>query len=115
MEKSRKINVGVKLWLEVDGLPLLGSGRLDLLREIESEGSLRAATDKLRISYRHAWGQVKKLEDRLGVKLIEPKIGGNGGGGSTLTDDAKHILKLYEEVHKDINDYVEKKFADLNL
>jgi molybdate transport repressor ModE-like protein len=47
------------------------------------------------MSYRHAWGQIRKLEERLGIKFVETRVGGKGGGKADLTDVAKEFLSRY--------------------
>jgi molybdate transport system regulatory protein len=105
------MKVRIKIWLEKDGLNVLGDGRLKLLRTIEETGSINAASEKLGISYRLAWGHVRKLEERLGIKVIEPKTGGKGGGGTKLTKEGKKFLDKFESLRKDVDKYVETKFA----
>ena len=44
-----------------------------------------------------ALGLVRHAEQVLGFALTERKIGGKGGGGSVLTDEAKEFLYRYEQ------------------
>ncbi|MEF2144061.1 MAG: LysR family transcriptional regulator [Desulfovibrionaceae bacterium] len=59
------------LWVETPEGVLFGMGRLILLHEIESTGSLTAAAAKLGMSYRGAWGKITRTENLLGHKLID--------------------------------------------
>ncbi|NPA12969.1 MAG: LysR family transcriptional regulator [Aquificae bacterium] len=93
-----KYNIKYKLWLEKDGEVVMGLGRDQLLREIQREGSISKAAKKVGMSYKKAWSFIKTMEDRLQVKLIETKRGGKGGGGAVLTDEAKNLLKEFEEI-----------------
>jgi len=85
-----------KIWLEIKGKPLLGEGRAHLLREIAKGTSLNAAAKKLEMSYRYAWGIIKKMEKVSGKRILESRRGGAAGGGSALTDFGKSLLKVYE-------------------
>ncbi len=105
----------VKIWLEEDGQPVFGDGRLKLLREIHKTGSITAATEKLGVSYRHAWGEIRKIEQRLGFKLVDTQTGGRGGGGASLTPRAIDFLQSYEKISKSVSDDIDKKFGSLNL
>ncbi len=109
------MKVKVKVWLELNGENVMGDGRLSLLKSIEDCGSLRAAAEKHGISYRHAWGQLKKIETRLGVKLFEPTTGGVGGGGMKLTAKAKELMADYERMREDIDSYVRKKYPKFTI
>ena len=74
-------NIRVMLFDE-DGERFFGEGPCRLLHAIEQTGSL---------------GLVRHAEQVLGFALTERKIGGKGGGGSVLTDEAKEFLYRYEQ------------------
>lgn len=71
--------VRLHLWLETEGGVSFGLGRLLLLEEIQTQGSLKAAAEKLGMSYRAAWGKIKASEELLGQPLIEKKAGNRSG------------------------------------
>ena len=105
-----------KVWLEdKKGESLLGDGRLRLLREIERTGSLNAAAEQLGLSYRDAWGRIRKLEQRLGSPVLERRIGGEGGGGSNLTPDAKKLIEKYEKIRGRTEKYACAEFSRSGL
>ncbi|MFX0068169.1 MAG: LysR family transcriptional regulator [Promethearchaeota archaeon] len=86
-----------KIWLEFEKKPILGAGGAMLLQLVKDRGSLVAAAKALSISYRHAWNQLKKIEERLGRPVVERFKGGfRGGGGMRLTDSGKRILKKFQ-------------------
>ena len=83
----KKLRARFKLWLsskEAEGV--FGDGKWRLLKAIETEGSLKSASESLQISYRKAWGDLKKAERYLNIALVEKQRGGEGGGGSDLTE-----------------------------
>lgn len=100
-------NIKAKLWLEKDGEPIFGLGRLNLLKKIESYGSISSAAKELGYSYQKAWSFINLMEKRLGFELVCKKIGGKHGGGSELTGEAKDLIKNYEELLER-----EKKFLE---
>jgi len=73
----------------------LGPGKIDLLETIQRTGSLRQAAQALGMSYRRAW----LLLDGLNRSFTEPastaSIGGQGGGGVTLTPFGLEIIRAY--------------------
>ena len=110
------MKIRMKIWLEDDeGNPILGDGRLALLKAVEETGSLSAAAEKQGISYRHAWGQIKKIEQRLGVPIMDRTIGGKAGGGSILTPEMKMFIREFERIRKDAGKYTESKLKDLKI
>jgi molybdate transport system regulatory protein len=73
----------------------LGPGKIDLLESIQRTGSLRQAAQALGMSYRRAW----LLLDGLNRSFTEPaataSVGGQGGGGVTLTPFGLEIIRTY--------------------
>ncbi|MBS1234401.1 MAG: putative transcriptional regulator, ModE family, partial [Nitrospirae bacterium] len=59
-----------KVWLEIEGRPVFGRGRRFLLEAIDTCGSINQAAKEINISYRKAWGYIKAMEERLGIKLV---------------------------------------------
>ncbi len=104
------LRIKSKLWLELDGLPVFGRGRWILLECINKRGSINRAAKEINISYRKAWGYIKAMEERLGIKLIERKTGGKNGGGATLTEEAGRFLKRYAAMEVGIKEIVDERF-----
>ncbi len=98
-----------KCMLKKDGRFILGKGRADLLKTIERTGSMSEAAKEKGMSYRHAWGRVKRIEESLGEKVIITHRGGKDKGGSELTETGKKLLEDYEELKKQHKEKVFKK------
>ncbi|MCU0664850.1 MAG: LysR family transcriptional regulator [Myxococcota bacterium] len=91
------MKVCLKIWLESeDGEPIIGDGRLLILRAIERTGSMSAAARELGMSYRSLWGKVRTLERRLGVPLVQGSVGGATHGGAHLTSEAREVVAAYD-------------------
>lgn len=94
--------VRLHLWLETEEGVFFGLGRLQLLEHIESCGSLKAAAISLGMSYRAAWGKIKRTERVLGFSLIE-KAGNRTGyrlteAGILLKDSYRRWLDDVERM-----------------
>lgn len=87
---------GCKVWFEKDGAAF-GEGLFKLLALIEKRGSISAAASEMGMSYRTAWGKVRKAEQSWGVKLVDAYVGGGSGGGSGLTPEAGELMKRFRE------------------
>jgi molybdate transport repressor ModE-like protein len=86
-----------KIWLETDRGYVFGEGPFNLLTGIRETGTLSGAAKALGMSYRHAWGLVKEVEQNIGkAMLITHKGGKAGGGGAELTKEALNLLTKYE-------------------
>jgi len=106
-----KLRARFKLWLSSkDAEGVFGDGKWRLLKAIETEGSLKKACELLHISYRKAWGDLKKAEDCLNVALLERHRGGNMGGRTVLTSQGKKWVKAYTRFRSDIEKVVEKAY-----
>jgi formylmethanofuran dehydrogenase subunit E len=99
-----------KLWIEVEGEPVFGRGRLLLLKEIIRHGSINRAAREVSISYRKAWSYIKAMEERLGIRLVERRAGGKNGGGATLTREAAEFLERYEQMEAGVREIVDERF-----
>ncbi len=103
-----------KVWLEnTDGEGILGDGKFELIDGIDELGSLKAAADKMGISYRKAWGNVKDAEEKLGFQLVEKHRGGQQSGNSVLTPEGKILIEAYKELLLEFDDaiyQITKKF-----
>ena len=73
-----------------------GEGPARLLRAVEEHGSLRGAAVSMGMAYTKALRIIKTAEKALGFALTTRCAGGEGGGGSRLTDEGKEWLCKYE-------------------
>ncbi|MBI5521054.1 MAG: LysR family transcriptional regulator [Desulfarculus sp.] len=80
------LQVKGRIWLERDGQTYLSWGRVVLLERIGQAGSVAAAARSMGMSYRHAWGLVREMNQAAGLPLVERRAGGQGGGGAMLTE-----------------------------
>ena len=102
-QDMKKLHPRFKLWLSTeDARGVLGDGKWRLLQAVGREGSLQAASKSLGISYRKAWGDLKKAQAGLGVALVEKQRGGRTGGQTTLTAQGKKWLKAYTRLRRDV-------------
>lgn len=101
-----------KVWLEVDGEPLLGEGRERLLRLIEQEGSISAAARAMAIPYRKAWSYLENMEKKLGFALVERHKGGARGGRTTLTAEACSLLVRFDDLKNGVQAFVDGRFGE---
>lgn len=68
-----------------------------LLNEIDETGSVAKASTNLGRSRARDLSRIEELETVFG-DLVERQRGGSGGGGSTLTDNATHLLNQYNRL-----------------
>ena len=89
-----------RFWLTKDGRSFLGSGRIELLNLIEKTGSINAAAKEMKMSYKAAWERINSMNELADEPIIQRKVGGKGGGGTTLTPYAHELIKTYNRLHE---------------
>jgi molybdate transport system regulatory protein len=110
---KHKPTIRLHLWLETDNGLFFGAGRAQLLKNIDEYGSLKKASEKMKMSYRAAWGKIKKTEEILGVKLVN-KVGTNRKGYQ-LTKFGKEFMEKFmlwfDHVEKEAFNQAEQIFS----
>ena len=103
MTGSSKAKPIFKIWLETDEGYVFGPGVYSLLRKIGETGTIKGAAEDLGMSYRFAWGLLKKAEEKLGEPLVASHKGGrSGGGGVEITEVGFRFLKEFSEIERAI-------------
>ncbi|MBU4372265.1 MAG: winged helix-turn-helix domain-containing protein [Proteobacteria bacterium] len=108
-----RLQVRSKIWLEVDGEPVFGRGREELLRLIQNGNSINAAAKAMGIPYRKAWTYIDAMEKRLGLPLVNRQKGGVGGGASSLTPQAMQMLDKFNALQQGMQGIIDDKFHEL--
>jgi len=93
----------------MDGKPIIGEGKADLLMEIYETGSLSAAARNLNISYRHAHEMVSELNERCGMEIIATEVGGASGGGTRLTKKGRKLVESYLAMKDGLENWLESQ------
>ena len=65
------------------------------------------------LAYSKAWSIVRAAEQGFGCKLLRSTIGGSGGGGAQLTDEARQIMEAYDAYCRKLNAYGQELFREL--
>jgi len=102
-----------KIWLSTnDGKGIMGDGKWKILKTIHEEGSLKAATESLGITYRRTWGDLKEIENQLGFPLLEKTRGGKDGGQTLLSPQGIKLVEAFDALHQEVGDVMEKAFEN---
>jgi len=93
-----------KVWLVTSSEEeIIDDSDFMLLKRIDESGSLRAAAEKQGVSYRNAWGTMKRAEEILQFKLIDKQRGGKRGGETRLTEDGEKLIQCYDELQQEFD------------
>jgi len=112
-DPASRLQVRSKIWLEIDGEPVFGRGREELLRLIQEGNSINAAAKAMGIPYRKAWTYIDAMEKRLGYPLVNRQKGGTGGGASSLTPEALQMLDKFSALQQGMQGIIDDKFHEL--
>jgi len=112
----RKARPAYKLWLETEEGHVFGPGVYSLLRKIQEKGTLKEAAASLGMSYRYAWGLIKKAEEKLGEPLISATKGGRHGGGSTeITELGRRYIRDFERFRRMLDGFSEGSLWEIRV
>jgi molybdate transport system regulatory protein len=101
------MKISYKIWLDNNG-KAFGDGPYELLSLVGETKSLHQAAKQMGMAYSKAWQLIQTLEERLGFPLLERRVGGEFGGGSKITPEAKKLMNNYERFHRDVKGAIEK-------
>ncbi len=97
-----------------DKLVILDKISFEILKSIEKKGSLNYALTLVGLSYRNGWGKIRKMEKELGFPLILSERGGPEGGRSTLSPEAKKLVRAFDKIHEEIDLSLERYLNSLD-
>ena len=98
-----------KIWIaDQEEHIVFGLGRYRILEAVHRLGSLQAAAQELKMSYRAVWCRVKATEERLDRDLLV-----RSNSGSTLTPFALKLLKQFHRLQAVIETESDAIFQEL--
>ena len=107
--RPKRLGVKAKFWLTLGPRTLFGDGKADLLEAVDRLGSLRSAARSMEMSYRHAWGLLRELDEAAGIRFLEH----SGRGSRTslrLTTDGRRFIDAYRRFRAPLDELVERSF-----
>jgi len=86
------------------GVSVIGEREARLLEALDRVKSIKDAASEAGISYRTAWSAIQQMEQALGRPMVVSRAGGPGGGATTLTDECRRLLALYQELGRKLEE-----------
>lgn len=83
-----------------------------LLFLIQEFHSVQSACKQMAISKGKAWDMIIKMEEELGVTIVQRQQGGSRERKTTLTPEGKLFMEFFREYEEDIKNYAVQKFED---
>jgi molybdate transport system regulatory protein len=88
----------LKLTLTLASGARIGPGKAELLKSIQSTGSISAAARAMGMDYKRAWLLVDSLNRAFDTPVVERVTGGATGGGAVLTRFGAGLLARYQKL-----------------
>ena len=104
-------HIHLKLWLQHENKILLGLGRARLLKQVGELGSLKKAAESLGMSYRAAWGRIKRTEEAMGFALLT--AGDSKREGCRLSPAGREAVNAFLDWYEDVHAYALQRAEDL--
>ena len=83
-----------------------------LLTLVDETKSVRAAGQRMQLSYSSCWNMIRTLEGQLNCSLIERNQGGAGGSQSRLTQRGHTLLERYAAFSQRVREDTDALYAE---
>jgi molybdate transport system regulatory protein len=100
------LNPRAHVTLTKEGESVIGEREAKLLDAVERVRSIKDAASEAGISYRTAWSTIQQMEEALGRPMVVSRAGGPGGGATTLTDECRRLLALYQDLTRRLEEHL---------
>jgi molybdate transport system regulatory protein len=101
------------LQLHFDPANRLGPGKIELLQQIASTGSISAAGRAMNMSYRRAWLLVDAMNQTFHAPVVATRFGGVASGRAKLTPLGEEIVQLYVEIEQGARSACDRQISRL--
>jgi len=102
------------LWIECDGERFFGPGRVELLERIDATGSINKAAQQMGMSYKKAWEMINALNGQVTRPFVITQAGGEKGGGSVITEEAKELIAYHRQLRQRFLDFLQQETSSFN-
>ena len=100
-----------KIWLNWDGVFLMGPNYLRFLAAVEDSGTIRKAGTVVGWSYRTCLNRIRRMEKVLGHPVLATIRGGKTGGGAQLTPEARRLVRVFTQWQREVERLTREAFG----
>jgi|tagenome__1003787_1003787.scaffolds.fasta_scaffold18653441_1 molybdate transport system regulatory protein len=100
-----------KVWLNWDGLFLMGPNYLRFLAAVDETGTIREGGRAVGWSYRTCLNRLRRMEQVLGRPVLVTTRGGKAGGGARLTPEARRFVRIFSVWQREVERLSLRAFA----
>lgn len=91
--------------------PFFDSRIATLLMLVDETKSVRAAGQRMQLSYSSCWNIIRTLEGQLSYSLVERSQGGSGGSSSQLTEKGRLLLERYNACSRALREDADRLYT----
>jgi molybdate transport system regulatory protein len=114
MRKSATTSLpSLSVRIDLDAVGRIGPGKIQLLEQIQSQGSISAAGRAMNMSYKRAWDLVDEINRICRRAAVERQAGGKNGGGAILTPFGVSLVERYRRIERSAESAARKELRAL--
>src|SRR2546430_14751321 len=91
-----------KLWLNWDGVFLMGPRYLRFLAAVDQTGTIRAAGQVVGWSYRTCLNRIRQMERVLGARVLATTRGGRAGGCAPPSEGGRRLVRAFSRWRREV-------------
>src|ERR1700681_2213263 len=99
--------------IDLDAEERIGPGKIQLLENIQTCGSISAAGRAMDMAYKRAWDLVDEINRICRHAAVERQTGGKNGAGAILTPFGMSLVARYRKIERDAASAVRKDLLAL--
>jgi molybdate transport system regulatory protein len=101
-----------KVWLNWDGVFLMGPNYLRFLAAVDKTGTIRQGGQAVGWSYRTCLNRLRRMERVLGAPILITTRGGRSGGSARLTPEARRLVKVFTRWQREVERLTRRAFRE---
>jgi molybdate transport system regulatory protein len=113
MSIQSDLKLNGRLWMEINNIPVIGPGRVELLEKIQQTGSIRQAALQMNMSYRQAWQMIDHMNTHLDSPVSQR--GGKGGGKAEVTKKGETVMKEFKLFYGKFHQFLKQNTSLVQL
>jgi molybdate transport system regulatory protein len=113
LRPNLRFQLNGRLWVETDEDRFMGIGRLELLTQIQAQGSISKAAQEMGMSYKRAWDLVTSMNAQAARPLVLTQTGGKRGGGTEVTLEGQQMIEEFRALQERFQEFLAAEAARL--